>query len=132
VSFQCLIDTDWAIHYLNGNPGIVSRLEELHPQGIGISVISVAELYEGVLYSKDPVGNEEDLRDFLCGVAVIGIDEATCRIFGQERGRLRVARKLIGDFDLLIGATAVRHDVVLLSGNRRHFEAIEGLKLISE
>ena len=110
----------------------MSRLEELYPQGIGISVISVAELYEGVLYSRDPAGNAEDLREFLRGVAVIGIDEATCRIFGRERGRLRAGKKLIGDFDLLIGATALRHEAVLLSGNRRHFEAIEGLKLISE
>lgn len=103
MTFQYLIDTDWAIHYLNGNPGIVGRLEELYSQGIGISVISLAELYEGVLYSRDPAGNAEDLRDFLRGVAVIGIDEATCRIFGRERGRLRAGKKLIGDFDLLIG-----------------------------
>jgi len=47
-----------------------------------------------------------------------------------KRGRLRAKKTLIGDFDLLIGATAIRHGLVLLTNNRRHFEMIEGLQLI--
>ena len=39
----------------------------------------------------------------------IGINE--CQMFGRERGRLRQANKMIGDFDLLIGATALQHVV---------------------
>jgi predicted nucleic acid-binding protein len=32
----------------------------------------------------------------------------------------------VRDFDLLIGATALRHDLTLLSNNRRHFELVDG------
>ena len=39
------------------------------------------------------------------------------RIFARERGRLRAAGKIIGDLDLLIGATALRHDLKLLTNN---------------
>lgn len=60
-----LIDTDWVIHYLNGHPKIVERLEELREEGVGLSVVSLAELYEGVYYSRDPDGNERSLNDFL-------------------------------------------------------------------
>jgi tRNA(fMet)-specific endonuclease VapC len=126
-----LIDTDWVIHYLNGHPAIVERLEELQGVGLALSVVSLAELYEGISYSRDPDANERALDDFLRGVTVIGIDEDICRIFGRERGRLRVAGKMIGDFDLLIGATALHHHLTLLTNNRRHFELIEGLPLIS-
>jgi len=38
---------------------------------------------------------------------------------------------MIGDFDLLIGATALQHNLTLLTNNRRHFELIEGLSLQS-
>jgi hypothetical protein len=53
------------------------------------------------------------------------------RIFGRERGRLRAAGLTIGDFDLLIAATALQYDLTLLTNNRRHFERVEGLRIES-
>jgi tRNA(fMet)-specific endonuclease VapC len=128
---RALIDTDWAIHYLNDHPGIVARLRELQEEGLALSMISVAELYEGVYYSRDPEGNVHALQDFLRGVTLLSVDERTCQIFGRERGRLRAAGLLIGDFDLLIGATALQHDLTLLTNNRRHFERLDGLDIES-
>ncbi len=43
----------------------------------------------------------------------------------------RAAGMMIGDFDLLMGATALQYDLTLLSNNRQHFERIEGLRLVS-
>ena len=126
-----LIDTDWVIHYLNGQAAIVKRLGELKEEGLGVSVISLAELYEGIYYSSDPRGNEEDVNDFLNAVVVLGIDEETCKVFGRERGRLRASARTVGDFDLLIGSAALQHNLTLLTNNRRHFEAIEGLRIES-
>jgi tRNA(fMet)-specific endonuclease VapC len=131
MTIRYLVDTDWIIHYLHGNPDIVGRLEALVFQGLGLSVISLAELYEGIYYSTDPQGNERALNDFLRGCTVVGIDEGVCQAFGKERGRLRAAGKSGGDFDLIIGCTALLHDVPLLTNNRRHFELIEGLQVIS-
>ena len=126
-----LLDTDWIIDYLNGLPGAVRRLDELKEQGLAISVVSLAELYEGIYYSTDPEGNERDLDDFLRGVTIIGIDVDTCKLFGRTRGRLRSTGRIVGDFDLLIGTIALHHNLTLLSNNRRHFELIEGLRLES-
>ena len=128
---QYLIDTDWVIHYLHGHPAIVERLDELQPQGLILSIVSLAELYEGVYYSRDPEGDEQDLNNFLRGTTVLGIDEDICKTFGRERGRLRAAGLMIGDFDLLIAATALQYDLTLLTNNRRHFERIDGLRIES-
>ena len=127
-----LVDTDWAIHYLNGHPAIVRRLDGLRQEGLGLSVISLAELYEGIYYSVDPATNERGLNDFLRAVTLVGVDQETCRRFGKERGRLRAVQKLIDDFDLLIGVKALQNDLTLMSNNRRHFEVIEGLRLESQ
>ena len=59
---QYLIDTDWVIHYLHGHTAIVERLDELQPQGLVLSIISLAELYKGVYYSCDPAGEHPTLR----------------------------------------------------------------------
>jgi tRNA(fMet)-specific endonuclease VapC len=132
MTIQYLVDTDWAIHYLNDHEGIVQRLRELQRQeGLALSIISLAELYEGVYYSREPEDDERALQDFLRGVTILGIDEHTCQIFGKERGRLRASGTMIGDCDLLIGATALRHDLTILTNHRRHFERIEGLRIES-
>ena len=128
---QYLVDTDWAIDYLRNVDATVSRLEELAPDGLGISIISVAELYDGVFGSSNPEQSDRELRGFLSPIEVLAVDEAVCRIFAKERGRLRATGRPVGDLDLLIGATAIRHNLTILSNNRRHFERLEGLSIIS-
>jgi tRNA(fMet)-specific endonuclease VapC len=126
-----LIDTDWVIDHLNQVDRVVSKLKELRPQGLALSVVSLAELYEGVYYSRDPDKSRAALEAFLEDVSVLGVDEEICKIFGSERGKLRKEGKLIGDLDLLIAATCLHYGLTLLTNNRRHFELIEGLPIIS-
>ena len=102
------------------------------PQGLSLSVISLSELYEGIYYSRDSIQSEQALKRFLSPeVTILGIDEETCRVFGRERGRLRRAGRSIGDLDVLIAATCLRHDLTLLTNNRGHFERVEGIEMIS-
>ena len=44
MTLRYLIDTDWVIHYLNGHPSIVARLNSLTDQGCALSIVSLAEL----------------------------------------------------------------------------------------
>lgn len=126
-----LIDTDWIIHYLLGAKPVREKLRQLRPEGLAVSVISLAEVYEGVFYSRDPEASRRGFAEFLENVSVIGVDEDVCEVFAKERGRLRKQGNLIGDFDLLIASTCLFHEVTLLTNNVRHFERIDGLKLIS-
>ncbi len=126
-----LLDTDWAINHLNGQERTRQRLEELAASGLGFSIISLAEVYEGIYYSNNPEGNEQALVEFLQDVTLIGVDEETSRLFGKERGRLRAEGKRVADFDLLIGMTARQHNLTLLTNNRKHFENIHGLRIES-
>ena len=126
-----LIDTDWIIHYLNGNTDIIEKVRSVEESGLAVSIVSLAELYEGIYYSTNPIGNEKALDDFLSGVSILGIEDETCRVFGKERGRLRMAKKMIGDFDLLIASTCLQNKLTLLTNNRRHYEMVYGLNISS-
>ena len=44
---------------------------------------------------------------------------------------MRAQGKRVADFDLLIAVTALQHQLILLTNNRRHFENIQGLKVES-
>ena len=125
------MDTDWAIDYLHKADRTVRRLEELFTNGVGLSIVSLAELYEGLARSRNPDADAEALRLFLEAVDVVPLDDATCRVFGEERARLREEGTLIGDMDILIGATAISSNVTLLTNNRRHFERMQGLNIVS-
>jgi len=131
MTFAYLVDTDWAVHWLHSNERIRQRMKELRGQGLALSAISLAELWEGVHYSRNPQESEHGLHNFLRRISLIGIDEETCKLFGKERGRLRAQGKRVADFDLIIGVTARQHNLTLLTNNRRHFENIEGLRIES-
>jgi tRNA(fMet)-specific endonuclease VapC len=125
-----LIDTDWIIDHFNKKDKITQKLKELRPEGIALSIISLAELYEGVIYSKDPVTSQRVLSTFLKEFSPLEIDESICKIFGRERGKLRQKRKTVSDFDLMIASTCLRYNLTLLTNNRKHYDLVEGLKLI--
>ena len=42
-----LVDTDWVIHYLNGENSIRERLDEVRDEGVAVSIVTLAEVYEG-------------------------------------------------------------------------------------
>jgi len=127
-----LIDTDWVINHLKGERRVVRKLEELAPEGMAMSVISLAEIYEGVFYSRDPAKSQQLLKEFLApDLKVLNVDQEVCEIFGRERGRLRQQKKMISDFDLLIASTCLHYNLTLLTNNRRHYEMVGGLNIFS-
>lgn len=143
---QYLIDTDWVIKCFRGDVDKLRRIRELTAEGVAISIMSRAELYEGIYRADDPVQHEASLTAIIGNFTILPVDDDTARIYGQHRGQLRAAGEFgtpcphcgrrgahqIGDMDLLIGATAIRHNLTLLTDNRRDFEQIPGLNIIPE
>ncbi len=124
-----LVDTDWIIDHLNGVKAITKKLEDIAASGLCTSIISVAELYEGVYGSRDYKASLDALEIFLEGISVLFIDQEVCKIFGRERNKLRKQGNIIGDFDLLIASLCLKYNLILLTNNKTHFERIESLKI---
>lgn len=93
-----------------------------------ISEVTLAELKYGIAKSERRDANRENLWRFLTGVAVLPIS-AVLDLFAEEKARLARTGTIIPDFDLLIGATAVHHDLVMVTNNTKHFQRINGIKL---
>lgn len=125
-----LIDTDWIIDHLNGIESVTKKLEKFSTFGICTSVVSVAELYEGVYGSKNSGASLDALETFLEGITILSIDQEAYKIFGRERNKLRKQGIIIGDFDLLIASICLRYNLILLTNNKKHFEKIDSLKTL--
>lgn len=127
-----LIDTDWIISHLRGKDEKVrTRLKELRPSGIGVSIISLAELYEGVYGSEGQERHQNELEKLLSQFSILELDRDICKVFGRERAELRKKRQLIDNIDLLIASTALHYNLTVLTNNRKHFERVEGLEIVS-
>jgi tRNA(fMet)-specific endonuclease VapC len=124
-----LVDSDWLIDAFLGIPTAVNLLAWLRGEGLAVSIISYGELFEGALGPPDPAAELAHVRRFLARLAVLALDEATMERFARIRGGLRRRGQRIPDLDLLIAATAMHHDLALLTRNVRHFRRIPELTL---
>ena len=124
-----LVDTDRVVDWLKGRGDARRLLATLGNEGWAISLITYGEVYDGIYYGANPQRHEQDFRELLRSVPVVPLNQAIMRRFARIRGKLRRQGRIIGDPDILIGATALHHDLSLVTRNIAHFERIPGLRL---
>lgn len=86
----------------------------------GISVNAALEFMEG--YDQ-----AADAERFLEPFHQLAVTTVVARVGGRIRRWLRACGAMIGDFDILIAATALNAGCPLITDNARHFERVEGL-----
>src|SRR5829696_8602720 len=124
-----LVDADWLIDAAIGRPVAVRTLDRLSSDGLSVSVIAVAEVYEGAFRTPHPEATLAAFREFLGVYAHLPLTDRIIERFARVRAALRRQGQLIPDMDLFIAATALEADLILLTRNVRHFGRIAGLKL---
>lgn len=85
-----------------------------------ISTVTGLEFLEGF---ADP----EDGEFVFEGLELLAVDGAIAKRGSRIRRSLRRAGRLIGDFDILIAATALHFNMPVVTDNHGHFSRIEGL-----
>ena len=73
--------------------------------------------------------NLKKYDQFITAVDVAPFDHSAARIYGGIRADLASKGQLIGWNDLMIAATALSHNGVLITHNTREFSRIHGLML---
>jgi predicted nucleic acid-binding protein len=94
-----------------------------------VSIITYGEIYEGIFYGTDPQKYERGFTQFLREVDVLRLNRAIMKQFARIRGHLRQTGNMVGLADLLIGTTALYHDLTVVTRNLKDFQRIPDLKL---
>jgi tRNA(fMet)-specific endonuclease VapC len=123
-----LLDTNVVVAFLNGEGSVLKRIKD-EIDKIALSPLVIAELDYGAKVSHKAKENLEKLYRFVDIVQVIPFDVECAKAFGTIKSRLRSLGKPTGEVDALIAATALAHEAILVTANKRHFENIEGLKV---
>ncbi len=124
-----LIDTDIFIYSLKGKVEVLENFKKKRNNPKSMSVITYGELIHGAKKSKYEEKNFANVRRLIELFPVINITSAIMDTFGELKAKLEKSGKIIDDMDLLIGSTALTHNLILVTNNVSHFERIEGLEI---
>jgi len=123
-----LADTSILIDHFRKTVKANSRLVSLYDEGYEfcISVITEFEIYSGA-----PDKQIEYWRELLKDIQVLNFDSEAAKQAVQIYNKLKPINKQVDTADLFIAATALSNNLPIATLNKKHFERIDGLTLIS-
>lgn len=124
------IETSVIINFLRGKRETVKGVESLEGE-LTSSFICLAELYEGIYRVKERNKAEKAVLSFFTGLSqVYSLDEDIANNFGQVRAELKRKGEVIEDLDILLAATCLAYNLILVTYNPKHFQRVKGLEVL--
>ncbi|WP_200335536.1 PIN domain-containing protein [Thiocystis violacea] len=123
-----LLDTDVCIEILRGNAQVLARRRATRDR-VATTWITACELAYGAANSRAPEPNQTLVTEFLATLPILDFTLPSALLFGQHKARLRALGKTVADADLMIAAIALAHGATLATGNTKHYERFDGLRL---
>lgn len=123
-----LLDTNICAYFLNGKFNLEAKIEEVGIENCFVSEITIAELKYGVEKSTLKEKNRKTLIKFQSKFDVIPIFPSL-DIYAKEKVRLKTKGKILDDFDLLIGSTAIFYNLTLVTKNVSDFDRLENIEI---
>lgn len=115
-----LLDTNICIYFLKGQFEINRRIEEIGEENCYLSEITIAELKYGAESSIQKEKNRKNNEKFLTKFKILPVFPAL-DIYAKEKAKLKTKGRIVDDFDLLIGATAIHNNLTLVTRNVKDF-----------
>jgi tRNA(fMet)-specific endonuclease VapC len=124
-----LIDTTVLIPYFAGDQDARNLIKRLLPDGVAASILAYLEAYQGVIECSEPVDARRKFDAFFDDVSILPISPAVARRCAELRSPLKRQGKnpRRRAFDLVIAATALEHDLALVTHNVHDYRDIPGL-----
>ena len=127
-----LFDTDAISELLRPRPAAayVKWIMKVAREEQFTSAVVIGELYKGAYRSQDCERHLTNIEQrVLPAVTVLPYDIDTAKVFGKIRAYLEESGTILPDVDIQIAATAIEHNLELITGNLHHFSRISDLKL---
>ena len=124
------LDTDICIYYLkNSFPAINHKLNSILTTNIKIPSMVAAELLYGAEKSAKREHNIQLFNTFLSIFEIITFDEKAAVFYATIRSELERKGQIIGSNDIIIAATTIANNGILVTHNINEFSRLEKLKI---
>ena len=125
-----MLDTNAWIEYFKNRNGVADHVDALPRTQLCASEITVAELIYGAYNSKNFEKHYREAMWLKNNIEIYPISDAL-----DDYGDIRFATKRkgnpIGQFDLLIGATARHYGLIAVTDNLKHFNPMPGVEVVN-
>ena len=122
-----LADTDVLIDYLAGTQPVADQvMAYAESDSLQTSAITCFELLSGARDGK----RGDRVRRLIAAIPVLNLNRESATRAAIVRQRLARSGVSIGMADSLIAGIALANGLPLLTRNRKHFENVEGLRLL--
>jgi len=123
-----MLDTNLCIRVLRDRPaGLRPRFNQ-EAEGLCISTIVLTELLHGAARSARPQENRREVEGFASRLDVLPFDASAADHAAEIRASLERSGAPIGAYDVLIAGHARSRGLVVVTGNLREFERVDGLR----
>jgi len=124
-----IVDTTVLIDIWRGQPKIKALIQKYHENPLFISAITIAELFDGLGYTKEKKGEvisnkiKKQIEKVITGFHIIPINNQVLQESGSFKGSLRARGIIIDIADCIIGLTVKLFNAEkLITRNQRHFK----------
>ncbi len=125
-----LLDSSTCIALLRGkHKSVTDRFLEANVAVLYLCAIVVAELRVGALRAAAPIQEVAKVQAFTAGFSVIPFGLPEAEAYARIRFDLERIGMKIGANDLIIAATSVAGDLVLVTHNTSEFARVPGLQI---
>jgi predicted nucleic acid-binding protein len=127
-----MLDADVIIRGEKGTLDLAAWMTQYEDEEFEVAAITVAELWHGVerASGEHRARRERYVRSILEELPMIPYTETTALQHAHIWATLESSGQMIGDYDLIVAATAMERGSAVATFNKRHFERVEGLKVI--
>lgn len=120
-----LLDTCTISDLFKKIPSVIAHFEEILPNQIQISTVSVMEIEYGLKLNKEREKKIRPLWDLLIEtVEIIPFCEGCAKSTSLIRSNLKILGSSIGSFDCLLAGTALSHNLIVVTSNVGEFSRI--------
>lgn len=123
-----VLDTSTCIYALKLQGRVVERLRDHAPDELGVTIITVAELWFGAHKSARPAVTRREMNAFLDPLEVLPFDRDAAETYARSRLALERMGRPIGERDLLIASIALARGLAVVTHNVSEFGRVPGLK----
>lgn len=126
-----LLDTNIVSYVFKHDTRALDYAPHLNGQTLAISFMTVAELYQWAAVRNWGQRRVYQLETHLRSYVVIPFDGPVCQVWGNVRAMCQRVGQPISVQDAWIAATALHHQLPLVTHNADHFQSVEGLTMIT-
>jgi tRNA(fMet)-specific endonuclease VapC len=122
-----LFDTDAVSQIIKKSPSLafIRKLASVDPEKQFTTAITVSELIYGAHKSNRPGYFIEKFETLVWpNIQVLSFDEGAAKIYGRLRSEMEREGTPLAEPDLRIASIALHHELIIITGNTKHFSRI--------